>query len=631
MMRQPPSSSSSTVHREASLASDNFGLGHQLNALWQQWLNTFSVQPVGAFKLVACGHKLPPTWQMDQYLTYHYSLQHTALEEGLGHAPSTKPALEVRLSSGFQQACLTQWLGGERVVASAKKKSSPNPITSLEQFLLKTFIHQCFEGLQTHWCQPAWQYHQQQLATAQLTSASAVDETLIHFAWIYVPSEGLSLTEPADNDNATEYTPLALEEMPVAVPKLILSIPQYCLPTQSHPSPSFQQTTGASTLTETLDFLKTQGIVARSNATLSAGYTLLSTADLKALEPDDLIVLEESNFQQLLLKHPTLEVYLPFPISGLTYWPYQLPQQPQLSSPPLSTERVYPAMMMMSSPQVSHNQPANASFIGSEQPWHSLPQSAQHSLWDALKVDVHAEFAPAKIPVGHLKQMSEGLIVEVADLLKNQIQLVVNGSVLAHGQLVIVGDKFGVLLTKVVGKEEPSLPALGDGVPDQLGMGDDATQGHSTGDAMLLPPSEVSQPQPSVNPYEGIDPNLVQAALQMGIDPFLAQTALQLGMDLQQVLQAAQQQGMDPNQFLTLVLQQQGIAIPTPEQRRQQQASQFQGGSAGSMMSRQPMPEGEAPEEYVQEVSRANEMLSEVDSLLNEDYEEEDYEEEEEN
>jgi len=633
MTPQPPSSAFSTLRSEASLASVNFWLGCQLNMAWQQWVNAFSVQPVGGFKLIACGYKLPPTWQMDSYLTYQFPVEHAVLEGLKIHHDITETAMELRLSSGFQQACLKDWLGNQASVTSKKQTHATSPIgtapTSLERFILNTFVKQCFEALQQQWCEPALIYQQQQAENGRMNALGNLDETLVHFAWVYSPVEVGTL--PVDAENNGEYTPMVLDEMPISLPKVILSIPQYYLPTHSHAIHCFQPTVGQSTITETVNYLAAQGIPARSTATLCAGSTQLSTADLKALEYDDLIVLEDSHFQQLFLKHPALEVYMPFPISGITQWPFQIPTPiPVLPTTAPPSERVHPAMMMMSSPShLSHNQQANHPHLsppaGSAE-WHNLPQQAQQSLWDSLKVDVHAEFAPAKIPVGHLKQMSEGLIVEVADLLKNQVQLVVNGSVLAHGQLVIVGDKFGVLLTKVVGKESPSLPALGDGVPDQLAVHSAIQQdsGEFGGHHELVSKEQYAQPHQPVNPYEGIDPNLVQAALQMGIDPFLAQTALQLGMDLQQVLEAAQQQGMEPNQFLTLVFQQQGIEVPTPQQRQQQ--SQFQDGNA-SMMNRQQQ-ESEAPEEYVQEVSRANEMLSEVDSLLNEEFEDEEYEEE---
>jgi flagellar motor switch protein FliN/FliY len=662
---RPPSVSSSfssalpadTSVYQPSVAVTNFMLGCQLNTLWQTWMQPFALHPeaVGTFKLLICAEKLPPTWQLDTYLTYHHTVPATLLEEVNALYPVTETSLELRLSSGFQQTCLTTWLGEKPSVTqglynskrTAVKESIyyPTPqhaptvlLTSLEQFLLTQFVQQCLVGLQQTWCQPALANIAQQVAEPVLTP---LNETLVQFAWVFMPANSVVSTN-ADAVTDTTYAPMILDTVPIHLPKILLSIPQYCLPPLSGALSTFQPTKTSHSIAETVDYLKAQHIPARSTATLAVGTTQLSTGDLKALEAGDLIVLEQSHYQRLALKHPALGTYLSFPITGLTHWPYQLPAQVadtktiyNNSTIPI-TER-YTSPMMMTAPNASTvvtSPTAHHHAMG----WEHLPENAQHSLWDTLKVDVHAEFAPAKIPVGHLKQMSEGLIVEVADLLKNQVQLVVNGAVLAHGELVIVGDKFGVLLTNVVGKTSPSLAPLGDGVPEQL----NASSGHYS--TQTEPPSadtgtvvgagtahhadnfpteaDESSEMPPFDPHAGIDPNLVQAALRLGIDPFMANTALQMGMDLEQLIQAAQQQGMQPNEFLTLVLQQQGVEVPSVEERQQQYQAQFQGG-AYNRVNQSNQATNEPQDEYIQEVSRTNEMLDEVDSLLNDEYEDE--------
>lgn len=657
-MMIPPSVASSfssakpadTGMRQPSLALMNFMLGTQLNALWQTWMQPFAMNPeaVGTFKLLICSEKLPPTWQLDTYLTYQHVLPASVLEPISSLQAITETALEVRLSSGFQQACLNTWLGekpsnttinGRTAVKQAlyyptPQHAPPDPLTSLERFLLTQFVQQCLVGLQQTWCQPAVEA----FATNASTVLTPLNQTMVQFAWVFTPHNA-PVTAYQQQLEETAYAAMMLETVPTQLPKILLNIPQYCVPTLLASLATFQPTVHAHAITETVAYLASQHIPARSTATLAVGTTQLSTGDLKALEAGDLIVLEQSHYQQLALKHPALELYLPFPIGGLTYWPYQLPADAAASPNSSTVTERYPTAMMMTHPTASAVT-ANASSSHHAMGWEQVPEQAQHSLWDALKVDVHAEFAPAKIPVGHLKQMSEGLIVEVADLLKNQVQLVVNGAVLAHGELVIVGDKFGVLLTNVVGKTSPSLAPLGDGVPEQLSV-------HNSGGHYATPPEQPMAEAnatavgagtqyaedsyanggdgaiPPFDPHAGIDPNLVQAALRLGIDPFMANTALQLGMDLEQLVQAAQQQGMQPNEFLTLVLQQQGVEVPTVEQRQQQYQAQFQGGGAYNSVMGNNQAGNESQDEYIQEVSRTNEMLDEVDSLLNDEYEDE--------
>ena len=49
--------------------------------------------------------------------------------------------------------------------------------------------------------------------------------------------------------------------------------------------------------------------------------------------------------------------------------------------------------------------------------------------------------------------MTEGLVVEVASLVDNEVRLHIDGKDLAVGELVIVGDKYGVMINKVLHKQ----------------------------------------------------------------------------------------------------------------------------------------------------------------------------------
>jgi hypothetical protein len=75
--------------------------------------------------------------------------------------------------------------------------------------------------------------------------------------------------------------------------------------------------------------------------------------------------------------------------------------------------------------------------------------SAKQALWDNLMIEVGAEFEPIKLPLKQLKQMTEGLVIEMGDLVHNRVCLQVEGKTLAWGELIIVGDKFGVRVCKV--------------------------------------------------------------------------------------------------------------------------------------------------------------------------------------
>lgn len=78
-----------------------------------------------------------------------------------------------------------------------------------------------------------------------------------------------------------------------------------------------------------------------------------------------------------------------------------------------------------------------------------MTQSRKGDIWDAIEIEVSAEFEKVKMTLGELKQITEGLVVDVASISKNEIFLNVDGSHIAKGELVIVGDKYGVKITEI--------------------------------------------------------------------------------------------------------------------------------------------------------------------------------------
>jgi len=54
-----------------------------------------------------------------------------------------------------------------------------------------------------------------------------------------------------------------------------------------------------------------------------------------------------------------------------------------------------------------------------------------------------------KIPLGDLKKINEGVIIDVSSIYNNKISLKVEEKLIAEGELVIVNDRYGVKVTKV--------------------------------------------------------------------------------------------------------------------------------------------------------------------------------------
>ncbi|MDO5306569.1 MAG: FliM/FliN family flagellar motor switch protein [bacterium] len=76
------------------------------------------------------------------------------------------------------------------------------------------------------------------------------------------------------------------------------------------------------------------------------------------------------------------------------------------------------------------------------------------NLWDSIQVDMSAEFNKVKLTLGELKSIEEGLIVDLCSVYDNKISLKVGNKAVASGELVIINDRFGVRIEKVMNEPE---------------------------------------------------------------------------------------------------------------------------------------------------------------------------------
>ena len=83
-------------------------------------------------------------------------------------------------------------------------------------------------------------------------------------------------------------------------------------------------------------------------------------------------------------------------------------------------------------------------------------------IWDNVQVDVCAKFPQVKMSLGELREMSEGVVVELDAIYGNEVTLEVENRNVAKGELVIVGYKYGVRITEIFSQaevtEEASVP-----------------------------------------------------------------------------------------------------------------------------------------------------------------------------
>ncbi len=473
-------------------------------------------------------HRIPKLWQKEGLLTVAGSLPRMSDSYDPIAMPYTAYA-----NHAFYEGLLTFSFGERK-----QKMQRATQLTTLESFILRDFLEQ-------------WVPHAVNALIPEAVELSS--ERPVHMegfmTYVFTPQSGF--------DSSTDFVPKLMLQVPLSALKAVVTD---VTPVLTHSWESL------------LLWNEKEGISFASPATLVAGLSTLKISELKLLEAGDLIVLEHSDCHTLGLKYPKSHILQAFQIQADLS---QLEEFDALWAEPSIASRPSPYQNHKTSP-VQFNESTTTMMY----PHTQVPTEAQNSLWDQLHVDVHAEFKPLRIPIQELRHMSQGLLIEVGDLLHNEIQLVTNNTTIAYGQLVVVGDKFGVLLTKVPGQEDThALASLGqeevplapvqiaDGTTlmtkaePPLGQTSQAVQDAPVKSRLDMEDEDDEEEEDDDDSPE-IDPQLVAYCRSIGLHPKLAQTAINVGFNLQELVEAATQQGIGMNEFFIAAFEQNEIPVP---------------------------------------------------------------------
>lgn len=194
---------------------------------------------------------------------------------------------------------------------------------------------------------------------------------------------------------------------------------------------------------------------------LQTGVTRLRVIDLKNIEIDDIVVLDDSNIAKWLLKYKDFEFDVNLEPNSEIILPYEINNE-------------------------GDNEMAD-----------------KVNLWDSIEVDLVAHFDGVKISLGELKKIQQGLVMDVSPIYQNKVTLSVEDKDIAYGELVIVNDRYGVKVNELVaGAAESASEAATDAYVQQGAPAQPNTQ-----DAMPPQPAEgqeVQQPQEQI-PQAGTD------------------------------------------------------------------------------------------------------------------------------
>lgn len=142
------------------------------------------------------------------------------------------------------------------------------------------------------------------------------------------------------------------------------------------------------------------------------GSTRFKLVDIKNIDVDDIVVFDNSNIRNMVLKFRDYEQTINLnPNLGITV-PFE-------------------------------------SDEGEED------MADNKNLWDSIEVEMTAQFDTVKISLGDLKKIEDGLVVDLTSLYDNKITLSVEDKPIARGELVIVNDRYGVKVDEVLTVKAP--------------------------------------------------------------------------------------------------------------------------------------------------------------------------------
>ena len=71
-----------------------------------------------------------------------------------------------------------------------------------------------------------------------------------------------------------------------------------------------------------------------------------------------------------------------------------------------------------------------------------------------IPVEVSVELGRTRLPIRSILQLAQGSVVELDGMAGEPLNVLVNGCLVAQGEVVVVNDKFGIRLTDIVTPSE---------------------------------------------------------------------------------------------------------------------------------------------------------------------------------
>ena len=103
------------------------------------------------------------------------------------------------------------------------------------------------------------------------------------------------------------------------------------------------------------------------------------------------------------------------------------------------------------------DEPQKAEFEDFSEDAKRPPTPEEQAKLDAIMdipVTITMEVGRSQITIRNLLQLNQGSVVELDRVAGEPLDVLVNGTLIAHGEVVVVNDKFGIRLTDVISQIE---------------------------------------------------------------------------------------------------------------------------------------------------------------------------------
>ena len=95
-------------------------------------------------------------------------------------------------------------------------------------------------------------------------------------------------------------------------------------------------------------------------------------------------------------------------------------------------------------PEVESTTPSKPGGISSE----------KLKILESIEVDISIEVGRTEMTIKDLLLLNEGSVIELDRLAGEPLDILVNGAIIAKGEVVMVGERYGVRFTDIVDPEE---------------------------------------------------------------------------------------------------------------------------------------------------------------------------------